>query len=89
MPVIRRTCGEQPLHPATEVSVGMRPEYEMEVVRHQTMPDDAHRSPFAGVGDQFQNARSSPSLWKTSARPEFLVLRPKPMCGPSFSMTPD
>ena len=32
----------------------MRPEDELEVIRHQTMPDDTHGPPFAGVGDQFQ-----------------------------------
>jgi hypothetical protein len=36
--------GHQPMHPATQIAVRSGPEREMQVIRHQTVGEDAHRN---------------------------------------------
>lgn len=37
---------QQPLHPAAEVTIGMRPDGQMEVIGHQAIGEDPQRKPF-------------------------------------------
>jgi hypothetical protein len=40
-------AGEQPLHPAPQVAVAVRPQDQMEMVGHEAPTDDPHRQPLA------------------------------------------
>ena len=49
MPVIAADVArQQPLHPATEIAVAVRPKDEVKMVWHQAPADQAHRQPLAG-----------------------------------------
>ena len=45
-------CGEEPLHPAGEVTVLAGPEDEVEMVGHEAVAADAHGEAFAGEGHE-------------------------------------
>ena len=40
---------EQPLHPTSQVAIMMGPQYQMEVVGHEAIPEQVHRHAGAGV----------------------------------------
>jgi hypothetical protein len=44
-------CGEQPLHPAAVVAIGMRPDHEVKVVGYQAVSEYVHEDPGRSVGD--------------------------------------
>jgi hypothetical protein len=46
--------GQQPVHPAAEIPIVMRPESQVEVVGHQAGGQDAHRDWHGGLGDHVQ-----------------------------------
>ncbi len=53
---------EQPLHPASEVAIGLRPKHEMKMVRHQAPADQPHRQPLARRANSRTKASKSSSL---------------------------
>ena len=43
---------EQPLHPAPQVAVSMRPDHQMEVIGHQAIAQNVHGEPGMGLTDR-------------------------------------
>jgi hypothetical protein len=43
---------QQPLHPLAQVAVVMGPQDQVEMIRHPTIAEYAHRQALAGVADQ-------------------------------------
>ena len=41
--------GQQPLHPATQVAIAVRPEQQMKMIGHQAITDQSHRNLFVSL----------------------------------------
>ena len=42
--------GQEPLHPASQVAIRMRPEHDVEVIGHQAVAEEVDRYPPSGIG---------------------------------------
>ena len=47
-------CGQQPLHPSTQIAISVRPEGQMNMIRHETVRQDTHRNALGGVTQQIK-----------------------------------
>lgn len=45
-------CSQQPVHPPTQVPIVMRPEREMEMIRHETIRQESHGHSLTGLPQQ-------------------------------------